>query len=231
MTEAEKPPLADPSTIGGASVLSPHHPRHNRAGSTDRPDKQAPAVDESRPLRADAQRNRTKLLDAARTSFAATADPVPLETIAREAGVGIGTLYRHFPSREALIEAVYAAELDDVTASAPSLLKALPPERALRAWMERYAGFVVTKRALFGTVRAGWTPNQITTATTRARINEAIATLLSAGARSGTLRDDIDPDDVTAMLLGASLVTAANPEQTARLLDLLLDAVRTPSSR
>src|ERR1700712_1258271 len=88
--------------------------------------------------RADAQRNRDALIAAATTAFATADDTVALETIARSAGVGIGTLYRHFATREALVEAVYAAELDDVTASAASLLAELPPDQALRAWMQRY---------------------------------------------------------------------------------------------
>ena len=92
-----------------------------------------------RPLRAHARRNRENLVAAARAAFAAADDTVPLEGIARRAGVGIGTLYRHFPTREALVEAVYAAELDAVTDSAAALVEELPPEQALRAWMERYA--------------------------------------------------------------------------------------------
>ncbi|MDN5854417.1 MAG: TetR/AcrR family transcriptional regulator, partial [Actinomycetia bacterium] len=82
-------------------------------------------------MRSDARRNRTKLLEAARACFAATDDAISLEAIARDAGVGIGTLYRHFPTRAARVEAGYAGELDDVTASAPRLLDQLPPESAL----------------------------------------------------------------------------------------------------
>lgn len=181
-------------------------------------------------LRADARRNREKLLVAARASFAATDEAVSLETIARDAGVGIGTLYRHFPTREALVEAVYAAELDDVTSSASSLLDEFTPEDALLAWMERYAEFVTTKRTMIASLRTGWTPNQLTTTNTRARINECIGTILAAGARSGTLRGDVDPDDVTAMVLGACLASASSPEQTSRLFSLVIDGLRRPTT-
>ena len=181
-----------------------------------------------RPPRADAARNRESLVVAARTALAAP-DPAPsLEGIARAAGVGIGTLYRHFPTRQALVEAVYAAELDDVTASASALLHDLPPDAALRAWMDRYALFVAAKRGVLDTMTAGWTTSRPATPHTRERINAVIADLLAAGARDGSLRDDIDADDVTALLLGAFLSAGptGDPTQVARLLDLLVAAVR-----
>jgi AcrR family transcriptional regulator len=180
------------------------------------------------PLRADARRNREKLVAVARAAFAAADDTVPLEAIAREAGVGIGTLSRHFPTREALVEAVYAAELDDVARSAPALLAEFPPETALRAWMDCYAAFVATKRGMLDTLRTGWASGRIATPTTRERITAAIGTILRDGARAGSLRADVDPEDVTAMLLGVFLSTAASnaPEQTGRLLDLVVEALR-----
>ncbi|MFE2601627.1 TetR/AcrR family transcriptional regulator [Streptomyces sp. NPDC059396] len=182
----------------------------------------------ARAPRADAQRNRDKLIQAARAAFTAADGTVPLEAIARDAGVGIGTLYRHFPTREALVEAVYAAELDDVTGSVPALLRQLPPDAALRAWMERYAAFVATKRAMAETLRAGWASGRIATPATRERITAAIATILAGGAEAGTLRTDVDPQDITVMLMGTLLATTGgdSPGQTGRLLDLVMDALR-----
>ncbi|WP_020673949.1 TetR/AcrR family transcriptional regulator [Amycolatopsis nigrescens] len=178
--------------------------------------------------RADAQRNRDKLVQVARAAFAAADDTVPLEGIARDAGVGIGTLYRHFPTREALVEAVYAAELDDVTGCVPALLQELPPDAALRAWMGRYAAFIATKRGMADTLRAGWASGRIATPATRERITAAIATILASGAETGSLRTDIDPRDITVMLLGILLTTTTGdePDQTERLLDLVMDALR-----
>ncbi|MGC0387387.1 TetR/AcrR family transcriptional regulator [Streptomyces sp. SAI-129] len=195
----------------------------------DRPQQPSSA---GRPLRAHARRNRENLVAAARAAFTAADDTVPLEGIARDAGVGIGTLYRHFPTREALVEAVYAAELDAVTDSAPALLEELPPERALRAWMERYAAFVATKRTMLNTLHTGWASGRLATPATRERITAAIGALLAEGARTGSLRADVEPDDVTAMLLGVFLSTAADdePERTGRLLDLVVDALRPPGS-
>ncbi|MEV0091368.1 TetR/AcrR family transcriptional regulator [Streptomyces sp. NPDC050738] len=182
-----------------------------------------------RPARADAQRNREKLLAVAGAAFASARDTVTLDAIAREAGVGIGTLYRHFPTREALVEAVYAAELDDVVASATTLLDQLPPEAALRAWMDRYAAFQATKRGMGDILRAGWASGSIATPATRERITAAIAEIIGRGASAGSLRADIDPEDVTVMLLGVFLSTTAinTPEKTGRLLDLVVDAVRS----
>ncbi|MFI1753204.1 TetR/AcrR family transcriptional regulator [Streptomyces sp. NPDC020571] len=196
--------------------------------AADRP--QQPTSPGGRPLRAHARRNRENLVAAARAAFTAADDTVPLEGIARDAGVGIGTLYRHFPTREALVEAVYAAELDAVTDSAPALLNELPPERALRAWMARYAEFVATKRAMLNTLHTSWASGRLATPATRERITAAIGTLLAEGARTGSLRADVEPDDVTAMLLGVFLSTAADdePERTGRLLDLAVDALRPP---
>ncbi|WP_353946895.1 TetR/AcrR family transcriptional regulator [Streptomyces sp. HUAS MG91] len=179
--------------------------------------------------RSDARRNREKLLTAARSVFSATAEgPVTLDAVARAAGVGIGTLYRHFPTREALVEAVYAAELDALAAAASELLDELPPVPALRAWLDRYTAFAATKHGMIDMLRSGPSPTTMPTRPTRERIAAAVGELLAAGARGGTLRSDVDPDDVTTLLLGVSLAAASgsSPEQTGRALDLIVDALR-----
>ncbi|EOD66302.1 TetR/AcrR family transcriptional regulator [Amycolatopsis vancoresmycina] len=186
-----------------------------------------PSSEPGRPVRSDARRNRDKLVAVARAAFAAADGTVALEAVAREAGVGIGTLYRHFPTREALVEAVYAAELDDVTAGAPALLEQLPPEQALRAWMDRYAAFVATKRGMADVLRAGVASGRIATPVTRQRITAAIGSILDAGAAAGTLRA-ADPEDVTLLLLGVFLSTGSEPDpaRTGRMLDLIVGALR-----
>lgn len=180
-----------------------------------------------RPLRADALRNRDALVAVARAAFSASSQAVPLEDIARDAGVGIGTLYRHFPTREALVEVAYAAELDDVVSCAATLLAEFAPEPALRAWMRRYAGFSVMKRGIMDTLRAGWASGRIATPATRQRVSSAIAEILTAGAADGSLRSDISADDVTTMVLGVVLSTgpAAPIPQLDRLFDLLVDGL------
>lgn len=105
-------------------------------------------------VRSDARRNRERLLHAAAAAFTANGASASLESIARDAGVGIGTLYRHFPNREALVEAVYQAELAEVAAAAGQLLKRHPPKIALRRWMDRYASFVAAKRGMAESLQA-----------------------------------------------------------------------------
>jgi AcrR family transcriptional regulator len=182
------------------------------------------------PARADARRNREKLVTVAKAAFAASGGAVPLEAIARQAGVGIGTLYRHFPTREALVEAVYAAELEDVVASGTELAGKLPPDAALRAWMHRYAQFWETKHAIMGTLRAGFASGRIAPPTWEG-VTKAITPILARGAEEGIFRPDIDPDDVVALLLGAFLATSANDRQhqVPSLFDLIVNAIRVPN--
>ena len=152
----------------------------------------------------------------------ATADgrPVSLESIARDAGVGIGTLYRHFPNREALVEAIYRAELAEVAAAADQLLERHPPQDALRRWMDRYASFVAAKRGMAESLHAIFDSGAIEPSQTRASIVGAVDTLLRAGADDGSLRADVQADDVVSSLLGIFLASGS-PDQTGRMLDLL----------
>jgi AcrR family transcriptional regulator len=182
----------------------------------------------SRPQRADARRNRERLIAVARDAFASGDAAVSLETVASAAGVGVGTLYRHFPTREALVDAVYASELDEVTSCAPELLRLHPADVALRAWMDRYAAFVTTKRGMLDTLRSGWAAGTIATPDTRARITQVVARFLAAGDAQGVLRGDVLPEDVTAALAGTLLSTATigNPAQVGRLFDLLMAGLR-----
>lgn len=176
--------------------------------------------------RSDAQRNRAHLLEVARDAFAV--DTPSLEAIARAAGVGIGTLYRHFPTREDLVEAVYETELAEVVASAERLRTQHPADVALRRWMDRYAEFIAAKRGIIDTLRAGWATGRLATPSTRQVVTGLIGDLIAAGAEQGLLRADVEPDDVTGMLLGVFQSTgpSGTPEQVGRMLDLLVDALR-----
>ena len=153
---------------------------------------------------------------------------MPLEGVAQAAGVGVATLYRHFPTREALVEAVYASELDALGADADALLAAHGALDALRMWMDRYARFVAAKHALRDALRIALTSPSASTPQTRARIRAVVARFAAAGAADGTLRGDVEPDDVTLILAGAVLMTATSTDATQlrRLLDLLADALR-----
>ena len=210
----------EPTPAGVPNGVPTHGPTH---GPTD-------PVRAERPLRAHALRNRERLLAAARAAFGGAGETVALESIARDAGVGIGTLYRHFPTREVLVEAVYAAELDALASSAPALLDEFPADVALRVWMDGYAQFVATKRGMIDTLRAGWASGRITTPVTRERLTAAIEMIITAGAGAGTLRPEVLPEDVIALLFGVFLsrASAGNgpSDQTGRLLDLIVDALR-----
>jgi AcrR family transcriptional regulator len=176
-------------------------------------------------VRADARRNRERLLEAAAAAFGAAAGgAVSLESIARDAGVGIGTLYRHFPTRDVLVEAVYRAELAEVAAAAGQLLKRYPPRAALRRWMDRYASFVAAKRGMAESLRAMVESGAVEHSQTRGSIVGAVEMLLKAGADDGSLRSDVPADDVVSSLLGIFLASAS-PAQTGRLLDLLVSGV------
>jgi AcrR family transcriptional regulator len=179
------------------------------------------------PIRSDARRNRDKLLEAATAAFAAAEGrPVSLEAIARDAGVGIGTLYRHFPTREALVEAIYRAELADVAAAAEQLLRRHPPKAALRRWMDRYASFVAAKRGMAESLHAIFDSGTMQASQTRDSIVGAVDLLLRAGADDGSLRADVRADDVVSSLVGI-FVASGSAEQAGRMLDLLVAGVAT----
>jgi len=181
-----------------------------------------------RTLRADAQRNRGRLLDAAVRAFSQDGPDVTLDAIAKDAGVGIGTLYRHFPTREALVEAAYRSELARLCDAVPGLLRAMPPDEAMRAWMDRFVDYMTTKRGMADALRAVIASGGNPYAQSRGRLTAAITTLLDAGAAAGTIRPDTEPGDVLASLSGVSLAAGepAQRDQARRLLDLLMDGLR-----
>lgn len=176
------------------------------------------------PGRADARRNRERLLESATHAFATADGPVSLEAIARDAGVGIGTLYRHFPNREALVEAVFRTELAEVAASAAQLVDRHPPATALRRWMDRYAGFVAAKRGMAESMHSMFASGVVQPTETRDSVVGAVATLLKAGAADGSLRSDVAADDIVSSLIGIFLASHS-PEQAGRMLDLLVDGL------
>jgi AcrR family transcriptional regulator len=182
----------------------------------------------ARPLRADAQRNRDRLLEVAVRAFSSGGPDVTLESIARDAGVGIGTLYRHFPTREALIEAAYRNELARLCDSAAELLQTRPADVALRAWMDRFIDYLATKHGMADALRAVIASGGNPFAQSRESLLAAIGTLLKAGTADATLRGDVALADVMASLSGVSLVAGApdQRDQAGRLLDLLLDGLR-----
>jgi AcrR family transcriptional regulator len=179
-----------------------------------------------RPLRADAQRNRDLVLSAAVQSFSECGLDASLDAIAKKAGVGIGTLYRHFPTREALVEAAYRNELAVVCDAAPELLAALPPAEATRAWMDRFIDYMTRKigmaDALHAVIASGADPY----AQSFELLVGAVQPLLEASSAAGEIRSDIPAGDVLISLSGVAMAAGSNRDQAGRLLDLLMDALR-----
>jgi AcrR family transcriptional regulator len=170
-------------------------------------------------VRADAQSNHDRLLAAAADAFARDGTDASLKAIAAEAGVGIGTLYRRFPTRETLVEAVYRNEVARLCAAAPDLVERLPPAEALAAWMERFVDFMAAKRGL---LRAVLLPDE-EKLQTRDLLRAAIATLLDGGAA----KPGVEPDDVLMALGGITLIAGEENRRdlASRLVDLLLHGV------
>ncbi|KAB8180104.1 TetR/AcrR family transcriptional regulator [Microbispora catharanthi] len=190
------------------------------------------SVPGTKPLRADARRNRERLLDVAVRAFSQDGPDVTLDAIAKEAGVGIGTLYRHFPTREALIEAAYRNELAKLCDAAAELAEAMPPDVAMRTWMDRFVDYLATKRGMADALRAVIASGANPYAHSRDRLLGAIGTLLDAGGRAGTLRRDVTAEDVLTGVNGICLAAGepAQREQAGRLLDLLMDGLRHEAS-
>ena len=186
------------------------------------------ATAEGRPLRADARRNRDLILTTAARLFAERGPDVPTDTIAKEAGVGSGTLYRHYPSRESLIEAAYRNELAVVCDAIPDLLSTLPPDQATREWMDRFIDYMTTKagmaEALRAVIAAGGNPYS----ESRARLGGAIKALIAACAAAGVTRGNVNADDVLMTLSGVALAAGGidQREQAGRMLDFLMDGLR-----
>lgn len=180
-------------------------------------------------LRADAQVNHDRLLDAAVRAFGRDGTEASLKAIAKDAGVGIGTLYRRFPTRETLVEAAYRSEVTRLCAAAPELLEASPATEALRTWMDRFVEFMATKNAMGDALRAVLV-SQTDILHTRALLAGALETLLTAGA--GTIRTDVDPSDVLMALGGVTLIAGELEQRdlAGRLLDLLVDGLRYPAA-
>ncbi|BCY07864.1 TetR/AcrR family transcriptional regulator [Actinoplanes sp. L3-i22] len=181
-----------------------------------------------RVLRADARRNRERLLEVAVRAFSEDGPDAPLESIAKTAGVGIGTLYRHFPTREALVEAAYRSELDRLCAAVPELLAELPPDRALRRWMDLFVDYMVTKRGMSDALRVVIASGGNPFAHSRDMLLDSVTRLIAAGAAATTIRDDVPAEDVLVGLSGITLTIGdpAHREQALRLLDLLMDGLR-----
>jgi len=178
-----------------------------------------------RPKRADALRNYEKLVAAAREAFTEADRSASLEDIARRAGVGIGTLYRHFPTRADLVEAVYVDEVEALSRSAGELAE-LEPWEALTGWLQRFVGYVATKQALADELFANAERHATVFAGCRATLHAAGKPLLDRAQEAGIVRSDVTIDEVVRLVGGIAKIPADDPADVQRVLAVALDGLR-----
>jgi AcrR family transcriptional regulator len=179
----------------------------------------------ARPKRADARRNYEKVLAAAREAFAEGGESTALEEIARRAGVGIGTLYRHFPNRQALLEALYVGEVEEMCRSAAELDGADPWE-ALTGWVENFMGYLATKRALAAELLNYLDQDAELFQVCRSSLFAAGEPLLKRAQDAGVVRPDVDIAEVIQMVVGIAKIPTSEPGQVDHILRVALDGLR-----
>jgi AcrR family transcriptional regulator len=182
-----------------------------------------------RPKRADARRNYDKVVVAAREAFTEGGAETSLEEIARRAGVGIGTLYRNFPNRQALLEAVYVKEVERLCGGVSDLAD-LDPWDALATWLRRFVGYIATKRALAGALLEYVDRDAHLFQACRASMNAAGEPLLARAQAAGEVRRDTDLAEVIQLVVGVAKLPGAAPGQVEHLLEIVLDGLRAPVS-
>jgi AcrR family transcriptional regulator len=178
--------------------------------------------------RADGLRNRERLVEAAKAGFADVGSDVSLDEIARRAGVGIGTLYRHFPTRDAIVEAVYRREVGRLAGSATRLLGSLSPGDALHEWMRLFVDYVATKKVIASALGSMVGGVSALYASSGAQITDAMSLLVERASANGDIRPDVDPADLLRALVGITYGAASAGWQASalRLIDILMDGLR-----
>ncbi|CAN7320246.1 TetR family transcriptional regulator [Phyllobacterium sp. LjRoot231] len=184
-------------------------------------------------LRADASRNREKLIEIAGIAFAERGGNASLEDIARQAGVGIGTLYRHFPTREHLVEVVYRREVEALCDAAEELAQNKAPDVALAEWMQRFVDYIAAKRGMANSLRILFDANSEVFANTSGMVALALQRLVDAAVADGSIRSDIDINDISQALSGiySAPDTPDWRDRSRRLVSLLMDGLRWGSPK
>ena len=182
-----------------------------------------------RPLRADAQRNYDRLIESARETFTELGGDTPLEEVARRAEVGIGTLYRHFPTRLDLLESIYREDVDRLSAFATKVAAEQPPWDAMVTWLEAFSNYAATKRVLLHEILNVAGRDAAILSHSRIVITEAAELVVGRAQRAGAVRTDIEVSDVTRLVGGCTMMPGTDIEQQHRMLRLVLDGLRTPT--
>ena len=192
-----------------------------------------PERESGRRVRADAQRNIDALREAAMAVFAESGVHAPVREIAERAGVGLGTVYRHFPQRSDLVTAVFRHEVDACAAAAPKLAAEYEPDEALVRWLRRYTGFLAAKRGLAAALHSGDPAYGALPQYFDRHLRPALDSLLSAAVAAGRIRPDVDAGDLLTALANLSLPADEKPDHTRRMVALLIDGLRygAPATR
>lgn len=183
----------------------------------------------ARKIRTDAQRNRERILEVAKEAFTRSGANASLDDIAKQARVGPGTLYRHFPSREALLEAVYRSEMEKLAAAEEKFSQELPPVEALRAWLLLFVDYIAAKHLIAPALNALLGDPKKVFEASYTRIWDVIRALVKRAVKSGDIRKDLDPVDLLRALIGvANVATSPDWQQSARrLVDILITGSRS----
>jgi AcrR family transcriptional regulator len=187
--------------------------------------------DPTRPMRADARRNYDKLVVAAHDVFAEQGGGASMDAIAKEAGVGVGTLYRHFPRRIDLVEAVYREDVDELVRTAEAAVANLEPWPAMVAYLEGFIRYAAGKRQFLNELHEAFEKNPDLRLEARERIDGALSIVLTRAQAAGVVRNDLDGPDLMQLLGSMCMSATLTSEQSARLLVVILDGLRPPKSR
>jgi AcrR family transcriptional regulator len=183
----------------------------------------------ARPLRADASRNRARLVDAARAAFAARGSSTTVEEVAKAADVGVGTLYRHFPRRIDLVEAVYREDVDELVAQATELSTRAGPWDGLVGWLEGFVRYAQAKRTFLTELHEAFEKNPDLAVQSREKIAGAAGEVLRRAQDAGLARADVSQEDLMQLVGGMCMARNATLEQNQRLLTFVLDGIRQPT--
>jgi AcrR family transcriptional regulator len=180
----------------------------------------------TRPMRADARRNYDRLVEAARAVFAARGSEASIEEIARTADVGVGTLYRHFPRRIDLVEAVYREDVDTLVANGEALMAQAPPWDALARWLEAFVAYAAAKRTFLTELHEAFEKNPDLAVSSREKIGAETGRLLARAQEAGVVRPDISQGELMQLVGGMCMARGATEEQNLGLLTFVLDGIR-----
>ena len=195
------------------------------------PSPEAVTGEVERPKRADARRNRELLIEAARTVFSAQGAGAPMEAIAKQAGVGVGTLYRHFPNRLDLVEAVYESDVQELAATAQRVVAELEPGPAVDAFFDAFVRYAQTKQALLGELQQSFEKHPDLRSRCREQIESSFDMVIEHAKQAGAIRNDISGSDVMQLTAPVCTNSSISAEQSQRLIGMILDGLRAGATQ